>query len=143
MIRACIVISLPTVLLLATGTNSIAASEPADHWAFRSVERRPLPNVEDMNWARNPVDRFVPAGLEQKGLTPSPPAGKRQLVRRAYLDLIGLPPSLDETDAFVNDTSADAYQKLIDRLLSKPQYGERWGRHWLDLVRYADRQSVV
>ena len=78
------------------------------------------------------------AQLEANGLRPAPPAGRRTLIRRVTFDLIGLPPTRDETDAFINDAAPDAYEKLVDRLLASPHYGERWGRHWLDVTRYAD-----
>ncbi len=86
----------------------------------------------------NPVDAFVLAKLEAKGLTPNPPAERAALIRRATYDLIGLPPTPEEVDAFVKDDAPDAYEKLLDRLLASPHYGEKWGRHWLDLVRYAE-----
>ena len=92
-------------------------------------------------WARNPIDQFVLAGLERKGLTPSPPVSKIVLLRRVYADLIGMPPTLAEADAFLSDESPDAYEKLVDRLLADPRYGERWARHWLDLVRYAETEG--
>ena len=84
------------------------------------------------------MDAFILHTLEEKGLRPAPPLGKEALIRRASYDLIGLPPSPEDVRRFVNDRSADAYEKLIDRLLASPQYGERWGRHWLDVARYAD-----
>src|SRR6185369_4638996 len=90
------------------------------------------------NGTANPIDAFVLARLEKEGLAPSPEADKYTLVRRLYLDLIGLPPTPEEADAFVQDASPDAYEKLVDRLLASPRYGERWARRWLDLARYAD-----
>ncbi len=107
-------------------------------WAFRAPELRVPPPVNQRGWVRNPIDAFLLAGMESKGLHPSPPADRWTLIRRAYLDLLGLPPTPDEVAAFVQDASPDAYDRLIDRLLASPHYGERWGRHWLDLVRYAD-----
>jgi hypothetical protein len=108
------------------------------HWAF--VAPRPLapPRVGDARWPRNPIDHFVLSRLEQEGLKPSPPADRYTLIRRLSLDLIGLPPTPAEVDAFVNDHAANAYEKLVDRLLDSPHYGERWARRWLDLARYAD-----
>ena len=91
----------------------------------------------------NPIDNFVLARLEAGGLSPAPPADKRTLIRRATFDLIGLPPTPAEVDAFLADNSADAYAKVIDRLLASPHYGERWGRHWLDVARYADDKGYV
>ncbi len=97
-----------------------------------------VPAVKNIRWARNPIDNFILSKLETKGLQPAPEAGKVTLMRRVFADLVGEPPTPEEAAAFVKDTSADAYEKLIDRLLADPRYGERWARHWLDLVRYAD-----
>jgi hypothetical protein len=108
------------------------------HWAFVPPRRAAPPAVRDAAWPRNPVDRFVLARLEKERLAPSPPAGPYALVRRLYLDLVGLPPTPEEADAFVHDTRPDAYERLVDRLLASPRYGERWARRWLDLARYAD-----
>jgi len=107
------------------------------YWAFRPIHRPALPPVKQKRWVANPIDAFVLAELESKGLTPSPPATKRELARRVYFDLIGLPPTPEQVAAFEQDRSRDAYEKLIDRLLSLPQYGERWARHWLDVARFA------
>jgi hypothetical protein len=107
-------------------------------WSFRKPVRPPVPAVKNPSWVRNPIDAFILAKLEQKGLSPAPPADRRTLARRAYFDLHGLPPTPQEVEQFVNDKSENAYEKLIDRLLASPRYGERWGRYWLDLVRYAD-----
>jgi len=112
--------------------------EDRQFWAFQPVANPAPPAVKDAAWAKNDVDRFILAKLEAEGLTPAPEADKRTLVRRAYFDLWGLPPSPEDVDAFVNDKSADAWDKLIDKLMSSPRYGERWGRHWLDLARYAE-----
>src|ERR1041385_1640624 len=108
------------------------------YWAFRPVKQIPPPKIAGARWNANPIDAFLLAGMQAKGLKPSPPADPRVLVRRAYLDLTGLPPTPAETDAFLKDSSPDAWPKLIDKLLGSPHYGERWARHWLDLVRYAD-----
>jgi hypothetical protein len=108
------------------------------HWAFVAPVDQAPPEVKNRAWVRNAVDAFILAQLEQNGLRPAPTAGRRALVRRAYLDLWGLPPSPEEVAEFLRDTSADAWPRLIERLLASPHYGERWGRHWLDLVRYAD-----
>ena len=110
----------------------------ASWWSFQRPKRPSTPKVEETSWVRNPIDAFVLAQLEKKGLGHAPPAGRRTLLRRAYFDLIGLPPSPQEVTAFLNDPSPDAYKKLIDKLLDSEHYGERWGRHWLDVVRYAD-----
>jgi hypothetical protein len=97
-----------------------------------------VPAVKNTAWARNPIDAFILAKLEAKELTPAEPADRVALVRRLTYDLTGLPPTPDEVEAFVYDRSLDAYEKLIDRLLASPHYGEKWGRHWLDVVRYAE-----
>ena len=107
-------------------------------WSFRPLTKPPIPAVRDNDWVRTPVDAFVQAAQERAGLNPSREADRRTLVRRLYFDLTGLPPTPDEVDAFVADANADAYEKLVDRLLASPRYGERWGRHWLDVARYAD-----
>ncbi len=107
-------------------------------WAFQPVRELPTPKVKDRAWPITKVDSFVLAKLEQKDLKPSAPADARTLVRRAYIDLTGLKPSYEEVEAFANDTAPDAYDRLITRLLAAPQYGERWGRHWLDVARYAE-----
>ena len=117
---------------------SAAASAIQKHWAFVAPVRGPLPAVKNIAWARTPIDRFILAKLEQEQLKPSAIAGKTTLLRRLSLDLTGLPPAIDEIDAFLKDASPRAYEKQVDRLLASPHYGERWGRHWLDAARYAD-----
>jgi hypothetical protein len=102
------------------------------------VRKLDPPPVKDKNWARTPIDRFILAKLESKNLKPVRPADKRTLIRRATVDLIGLPPTPEEVDAFVRDTSKDAFATVVDRLLASPHYGERWGRYWLDVARYSD-----
>jgi mono/diheme cytochrome c family protein len=109
-------------------------------WSFQPVRKPAPPAVKDKAWVKTPIDQFVLAKLESKGLKPVGPADRRTLIRRAYYDLIGLPPTHAEVEAFVNDRSPEAYAKVIDRLLGMPQYGERWGRHWLDVARYADER---
>jgi mono/diheme cytochrome c family protein len=109
-----------------------------NYWAFRPVKATVPPKASEAAWNANPIDAFALAAMKAKGLKPSAPADRRTLVRRAYLDLLGLPPTPQEVDAFVNDRSPDAWPKLIDKLLASPHYGERWARHWLDLARYAD-----
>jgi Protein of unknown function (DUF1549)/Planctomycete cytochrome C len=108
------------------------------HWAFIPPRAVMPPKVADAQWPHNPIDQFVLSRLEKEGLKPSPPADRYTLVRRLSLDLIGLPPTPAEVEAFINDAAPDAYERLVDRLLSAPQYGERWARRWLDLARYAD-----
>ncbi|PQO28845.1 PSD1 and planctomycete cytochrome C domain-containing protein [Blastopirellula marina] len=110
----------------------------AKHWAFVPPVKPPVPLVGDTAWPRNAIDHFVLAKLEQEKLTPSPEADRYTLVRRVYLDLIGLPPTPEEADAFVRSEDPAAYEKLVDQLLASPRYGERWGREWLDLARYSD-----
>jgi hypothetical protein len=113
------------------------------HWAFQPAKNPPQPTVKNAAWPRTSIDHFILAALEAKELTPSAPAERRTLIRRAYIDLIGLPPSVEEVEAFVASTDSDAYPKLIDHLLSSPHYGERWGRYWLDVARYADSKGYV
>jgi mono/diheme cytochrome c family protein len=108
------------------------------YWAFQRPQRNPVPAVTRPAWQRNPVDAYLLSAMSVKGLAPAPKADRRTLIRRAYLDLLGLPPSPDEIDRFVKDPSPDAWPRLIDTLLASPHYGERWARHWLDLARYAD-----
>ncbi len=110
----------------------------AEHWAFRPMQRPSPPSVFLTAWPRNPIDHFVLARLEAANLTPSPPAAPAALIRRAYLDLIGLPPSPEALNAFLQDSSPEAFEKVVDHLLASPQYGQRWGRHWLDVARYSD-----
>lgn len=110
----------------------------APHWAFTKATRPPVPEVDRPEWVRTEIDRFILARLEREGLSPSPAADRGKLIRRLYLDLLGLLPPAEETEAFINDSSERAYEKLIDRLLASDHFGERWGRHWLDLARYAD-----
>ena len=107
-------------------------------WAFQKPVRYPLPAAGDARWRRNPIDAFIRQAMDAKGLEPAPEADRRTLIRRAYLDLLGLLPPPAEVDAFVNDPAPKAYENLIERLLASPHYGERWGRNWLDVVRYAD-----
>jgi hypothetical protein len=109
-----------------------------DWWSLQPVRRPDLPEVKNTTWARNAVDRFVLAKLEARGLTPSPEADRRTLVRRLSFDLLGLPPTPELVEAFVADRRPDAYERLVDQLLASPHYGERWGRHWLDVVRYGE-----
>jgi len=119
--------------------TATAVSRPATtHWAFIPARRPTPPAVRDPAWVRNDIDRFVLARLEKEGLAPAPEADRITLLRRVYLDLLGLPPSPQEVDQFLQDRQPDAYERLVDRLLASPHYGERWARHWLDLARYAD-----
>jgi len=113
-----------------------------EHWAFQAPVRRELPAVQNGSWARNPIDRFVLSRLEAKGLTPAAEAGKRTLMRRVTLDLTGLPPKPEEVETFVADRSSDAYEKLVDRLMATPQWGEHRARYWLDAARYGDTHGI-
>jgi hypothetical protein len=126
------------------GAGAVAgAAKPQapTHWAFRPPVRPEVPAVKQKDWVRSPIDAFVLARLEKEGLTPSKEADKHALIRRVSLDLVGLPPTPEEVKQFVEDTSPDAYEKLVDRLLASPAYGERWARVWLDLARYADSKG--
>ena len=127
-------------------TDSAAPNAPApaydwekarQHWSFRPVQD-PKPPQATAEWSRSPVDAFIKEKLDEHKLTPQPRASKRALLRRATYDLTGLPPTVEETDAFLRDTSPEAFEKVVDRLLGSQQYGEKWGRHWLDVARYAD-----
>jgi hypothetical protein len=110
----------------------------SDHWAYQSLTRPRVPAVKNLAWVRNPIDAFVLARLEGQAMTPSPPADRRTLLRRVTFDVIGLPPTPEEIEAFLADTSPDAYQKVVDRLLASPHYGERWARHWMDVIHFAE-----
>src|SRR5579859_1425140 len=144
-------ILMPTCCLLAMAASLRADSAPqsgtsipgsydwkkwGEYWAFKPVTRPELPATSDNGWSRNPIDRFVLAKLDEQHLKPAREADKLTLIRRATFDLTGLPPTPQEVRAFLTDKSPVAYEKLIDRLLASPHYGEHWGRHWLDLARY-------
>ncbi|HEV2293950.1 MAG TPA: PSD1 and planctomycete cytochrome C domain-containing protein [Tepidisphaeraceae bacterium] len=127
--------------------KSASAADPRAHWSFQPVKAQQAPqppaSAEALGWAKTDIDRFVVAKLNEERLAPSKVADKRTLIRRATFDLIGLPPTPEEIAAFEADASADAFEKVIDRLLASPHYGERWGRHWLDVARYADSKGYV
>jgi hypothetical protein len=116
----------------------INVEQSRDFWSFRPLAKVPPPEVKNAAWVRTPVDRFILEKQEAAGVTPAAPVSREKLVRRAFFDLTGLPPSPAEVDEFLKDASPDAFAKLVDRLLASPRYGERWGRHWLDVVRYAE-----
>jgi mono/diheme cytochrome c family protein len=118
-------------------------AEYAAHWSYVKPVRPAVPPVKDAAWAKNPIDRFVLARLEHEGLKPTPPADRAAIARRVSLDLIGLPPPIELADAFFEDKGPDAYEKLVDRLLASPAFGERWAAPWLDLARYADSQGYA
>src|SRR5207247_5528018 len=117
-------------------------SAAARHWSFQPVKRPTVPEVHS-GLVHNPIDRFILARLEKEGVAPSPEAARPILIRRLSLDLIGLLPTWEEVELFVQDRRPDAYELLVDRLLASPHYGERWGRHWLDVARYADTNGYV
>src|SRR5258707_11524266 len=116
----------------------VITPEQRAFWAFQPIKKSAVPEVKNQSWAAGAVDRFILEQLEAKSLQPNPRANKRDLIRRAYLDLTGIPPTYEETEAFMKDTSPDAYAKVVDELLASPRYGERWSRYWLDVSRYAD-----
>ncbi|MFN0052940.1 MAG: DUF1549 domain-containing protein [Planctomycetales bacterium] len=125
-----------------TKSGPLFSEEERRFWAFQPIGTAPPPAVRQAEWVQSPIDRFVLADLEAHGLAPARPADKRTLIRRATLDLTGLPPTREEVAAFLADESHEAYAALIDRLLASPRYGERWGRHWLDVARYADSNGL-
>jgi Protein of unknown function (DUF1553)/Protein of unknown function (DUF1549)/Planctomycete cytochrome C len=129
---------LATLQELAKLEERLVSPEERQWWAFQKPVRPPVPQIKNPADVRNPIDAFVLSALEGKGLRPAPLALRRVLIRRLYFDLIGLPPKPEDVEAFVNDPAADAYLKLVDRVLGSERYGERWARHWLDVVRYAD-----
>ncbi len=121
-----------------TGQEFTISQKDRDYWAFLPVQRPALPTVSNTQWPQSAIDLFILARLEKASLNPSPPAARRELIRRLSFDLVGLPPAPEEVDAFLQDHSPQAWTKLVDRLLESPHYGERWGRFWLDVARYAE-----
>ncbi len=132
----------PRVAKVNEGTETIAI-KARTHWAFQPLKQPAIPKVRNRRWVKTPVDAFILARLEDKGLVPSPQADRRTLIRRATFDLLGLPPNPEEVADFIVDKSPEAFAKVIERLLASPQYGERWGRYWLDVARYADTRGYV
>jgi mono/diheme cytochrome c family protein len=122
----------------AKAPEETTPESPAKHWSYQVPVRPAVPQVANGAWAQNPIDAFIAAEQEKRGLAPSPPAAKHLQLRRVYLDLIGLPPTSEEMATFLADQSSDAYDKVVDRLLDSPHFGERWGRHWMDVWRYSD-----
>ncbi|MEO8497559.1 MAG: DUF1549 domain-containing protein, partial [Planctomycetota bacterium] len=120
----------------------VFTDEQTSFWSFQPPRQPAIPAVTDLAWVRSPIDPFILQQLEAAGFPPAPRAAKRVLIRRATFDLTGLPPTPEEVDAFVADESPDGFARLIDRLLNSPRYGERWGRHWLDVARYADSNGL-
>ncbi|MFO0951896.1 MAG: PSD1 and planctomycete cytochrome C domain-containing protein [Isosphaeraceae bacterium] len=132
----------PAAQTSASKPKPIDVEAGRSFWAFRPPAEVVVPDVSDTSWSVTPLDRFILAKLEAKGISPVPPADRRTLIRRATLDLTGLPPTPEEVEAFVAARSPDAFAKVVDRLLASPRYGERWGRHWLDVARYADSNGL-
>lgn len=122
--------------------SEAADGQESDFWAFQSPVRPPAPVVKNHEWIASPIDAFVLSRLERAGMSPAPAAGRHALLRRVTYDLLGVPPTSDELRAFLDDDSPDAFRRVVDRLLSSPHYGERWGRHWLDVARYADSNGM-
>jgi len=128
----------PQAKVEATPNKFTIRPEQRAFWSFQPLAKAAVPALKDKLWARGPIDYFILAKLEDEGLRPVPPADKRTLLRRVYYDLVGLPPTPEQVNAFLADNSPDAYEKVVDNLLASPHYGERWGRHWLDVSRYFD-----
>jgi mono/diheme cytochrome c family protein len=128
----------PTAAVKAVPAQETVTPKQRAFWSFQPLHAPEEPKVADAHWAKTPIDKFVLAKLEAEGLKPAPEADRRTLIRRATFDLTGLPPTPEEVDAFEKDKSPNAFAKVVDRLLASPRYGERWGRHWLDVARYAD-----
>jgi hypothetical protein len=128
---------------VATASQKEWKDSTKSHWAWQPLTKPAVPEVKGAAWCKTPIDNFILAKLEEKNLKPNPPADKRTLIRRATFDLTGLPPTVAEVNAFLADSSPDAFAKVIDRLLASPHYGERWGRHWLDVARYSDTKGMV
>ncbi|GDX40083.1 hypothetical protein LBMAG21_03750 [Armatimonadota bacterium] len=133
-----IAFGITSLAALLGATLCLALAPPVKNWAFQPPKTPPIPKVKNTAWVKNPIDAFLLAKLEANGLAPARPADKPTLLRRVTFDLTGLPPTPDEQTAFLNDTAPNAYERVIDRLLASPRYGERWGRRWLDVARYAD-----
>jgi Protein of unknown function (DUF1553)/Protein of unknown function (DUF1549) len=139
LLRGGMVVLAVTVLCEALrGEERPVSASDRQHWSFVAPRRPPLPRVKESGWARNPIDAFILDRLERRKLQPSPEADRATLLRRLSFDLTGLPPASEELDAFLADASPGAYERVVDRLLASPHYGERWAQHWLDLARYAD-----
>ncbi len=127
--------------LVAKGSSQNYGGVGREHWSFLPVRRQQVPAVADISWCRTPIDNFILARLEENSMKPNPPADKYTLIRRATFDLTGLPPTEEEVQRFLVDDSPEAWTKVVDRLLASPRYGERWGRYWLDVARYADTKG--
>jgi hypothetical protein len=128
---------------VATVAQKTWTDSSKKHWAWQPVKKPVVPEVQNKDWCQTPIDNFILAKLEEKNLKPNPLTDKRALIRRATFDLLGLPPTPEEIQDFLNDKSPDAFAKVVDRLLASPHYGERWGRHWLDVARYSDTKGQI
>src|SRR5436190_8345388 len=137
-IRSRFLLALLMLVGVVAWSGDTVPSTKSDHWAFRPVIRPAIPVVQRQGWARNPIDDFVLAKLEAEKFAPSPEADRVTLIRRLSFDLAGLPPTPEEVEQFIADRRADAYERLVDRLLGSPRYGERWARHWLDVVHFGE-----
>ena len=122
--------------------SNLNSDGATNHWAYRPLKTTALPDVKSAEWPRGDIDRFILSKLESKNILPNGDAERATLLRRAYYDLVGLPPAPEQIDAFVTDTSSDAFSRVVDRLLASPEFGERWGRHWLDVARYAESVTL-
>ena len=127
-----------TAGIVYTAESDTFTPAQRSYWAFQPVKKSPVPAVKNQQWVKTPIDSFVLAKLEEAGLQPNPPADRLTLLRRATIDMTGLPPTQEEIQQFLADKSPNAWEKVVDRLLASPAYGERWARHWLDVARYAD-----
>src|SRR5262245_60612618 len=128
----------PTPESVVVSARNLWDSKKTSHWAFQALREHVAPSVHGGDWSRTPIDLFILAQIERQGLKPARSADKLTLLRRAKFDLHGLPPTEDEIQEFLSDAAPEAFGRLVDRLLASPQYGEQWGRHWLDVARYAD-----
>src|SRR3984893_7168837 len=131
-------LALVASFLFAAEAPHVFTPAQKSYWAFQPVKKSPVPAVKNKAWVKTPIDAFILAKLEEKNLQPNPAADKLTLLKRATIDMTGLPPTQEEIQQFLSDKSPDAWDKVARRLLASPAYGERWGRHWLDVARYAD-----
>src|SRR5277367_2338793 len=137
-VSAVVGFALTAPLLSPADAPHVFTPAQKSYWAFQPVKKQPLPTVKNKAWVKTPIDAFILAKLEEKNLQPNARADKLTLLRRATIDMTGIPPTQEEIQAFLSDKSPDAWEKVVDRLLASPAYGERWGRHWLDVARYAE-----
>ena len=133
---------LPADVAVKAGPATGDAAKDKDFWAFRPPVEQSAPPTSRPQWATRNLDHFVLRKLDEQKLTPAPAADRRTLIRRVYYDVIGLPPTAEQVEAFAADTRRDAYERLVDGLLASPRFGEKWGRHWLDVARYAEDHST-